>query len=158
MGRLFTKHPKTEAELQSHLDALTGMTKGEQPKLFEHLYSCLSILDTKSSSLLASNAIISAVFAIFMSADLSPFQWIIIHVGMALILASSLLLLLVVWIHWSPTEDLNDLAKYKIDLLRRRDSRTKRYEKAWILSFLAIVALCFFLAIRFVLKFPGCVC
>jgi hypothetical protein len=146
---MFKRSAKTEKTLGAHIEALRGMTESKEQLLFEHLYDCLSILDTKSSSLLAFNSMISAVFAIFMLAQLPRCQWIILNIGLASILTSSLLLLLVVWIHWSPPEDLDDLGRYKLTLLKCRDSRTRKYKTAWIFSFLAVVALCFFLGIRF---------
>ena len=150
---MFRPSAKTEAALGSHINALRTMTESKEQKLFEHLYTCLSILDTKSSSLLAFNSIISAVFAIFMLATLPRAQWIILNIGMASILVSSLLLLLVVLIHWSPPEDLDDLGRYKLVLLKLRSSRTFKYHMAWTFSFLAVGTLCVFLGVRFVLTF-----
>jgi hypothetical protein len=146
MFRLGAGLPKTEAELRGREKALCEMMTGEKKDLFSHLYGCLSILDTKSSSLLASNAITSAVFAIFMSNPLPrPELMITLDVGMASILVSSLFLLWVIRVHWATKDELRDL-----DVLWGLwRSRTISYQLAWYLSVLAIVALLAFLVLRF---------
>jgi hypothetical protein len=149
MFKLGAGLPKTEAELRDHAKALCEMMASEKKDLFSHLYECLSILDTKSSSLLASNAITSAVFAIFMSNPLPRCEWITLNAGMASILVSSLLLLWVVWVHWSTTADLRNLDGHALVLLTVWRSRTICYRLAWFLSVLAIVALLVFLVLRF---------
>lgn len=149
MFKLGAGLPKTEAQFRDHEKALCEMMVSEKKDLFKHLYDCLSILDTKSSSLLASNGIISAVFAIFMSNPLPRFEWITLNVGMASILVSSLLLLWVVWVRWSRTDELRNLDDHALVLLRVWRSRTMNYRLAWFLSGLAIAALFTFLVRRF---------
>jgi hypothetical protein len=125
----------------------------EHQELFKHLYDCLSILDAKSTSLLSFNSIIIAVFAIFMSTGPSGFSWISLNFGMAMILVSCLLLLSVVWIHWSTTANLEDLEKHAIILLDVRRSRTIKYRLAWYFSVGGMVNLSLFLAFRIVSTF-----
>lgn len=107
MFNLYEQLPMDEKALRAHIAALRRITDfQEHQELFDHLYGCLSILDAKSSSLLTFNSIIIAVLAIFMTRRLEGVEWIAINIGMASILVSCLLLLLVVWVHWSTTEDL----------------------------------------------------
>lgn len=148
---MYRRSAKTEEALGAHIKALRSMTESKEQKLFEHLYACLSILDTKSSSLLASNSIITAVFAIFMQMQtlLPRGQWITLNIGMALILLSSLLLLLVVLVRWSSPDELNNPERYTLALLKRRNSRTFIYQTAWAFSFLAVGVLSGFLGWRF---------
>ena len=121
----------------------------EHQALFDHLYECLSILDSKSSSLLSFNSIIIAVFAIFMTGgSLSGGQWVVIAVGMASVLASCLLLLWVVWIHWSTTENLSDLEIHALVLLNVRRTRTIIYRVAWYLAVAAVLCLSVFVVMR----------
>src|SRR5438067_801150 len=129
---LYSQLPKSSDELRRHVAALGRMTnEHEHQSLFDHLYECLSILDSKSASLLSFNSIIIAVFAIFMSGHRSLGQWVTIAVGMASVLVSCLLLLWVVWIHWSTTDNLTDLEKHAFVLLDVRRSRTVMYRLSW---------------------------
>jgi len=120
----------------------------EHQDVFDHLYSCLSILDAKSSSMLAFNSIIIAVFAIFLTGSRTHGEWIIINLGMAAILISALLLLSVVWVHWSATEDLLEAQRHGERLLRVRNSRTLRYRLSWCLAAISLSSLCAFLVLR----------
>lgn len=150
MFRLFEQLPSKREEVDAHIQALAEMTKTHEHRgLFDHLYECLSILDQKSSSLLGFNSIIIAVFAIFMIGDLAHAEWIIVSVGMMAILASSLLLLLVVWVHWSTTKDLADISKHAEKLLDVRRDRTIRYRLAWYFAVLSVLALTTFIIVRF---------
>lgn len=133
---------RTHAERKAHIAALTRAATSEvHESLFQHLYGCLSILDAKAQSLLGFNSIILAVFAIFLTRPLSWGQSIAANAGMALILSSSLLLLSVVWIHWSTTTDLGDVDEHALRLLAVRNRRTLRYRVAWLLSVASLFAL-----------------
>jgi len=156
MFRLYEQLPKDEKALHSHIAALSRMTEvREHQELFNHLYGCLSILDAKSSSLLAFNSIIMAVFAIFMTGVRSRAEWIAVNLGMASILASCLLLLSVVWVHWSTTENLSDIEKHALLLLKVRRSRTIKYRLAWYLAVAALGGLSVFLVLQFILRALG---
>lgn len=149
MFSLYAQLPKDEKALRDHVKALGTLTGvKEHHELFDHLYGCLSILDAKSSSLLSFNSIIIAVFAIFMTTALGRVEWIPISLGMASILVSSLLLLSVVWVHWSTTSNLVDLEKHALILLRVRRSRTIKYRLAWYFAVAALVALTGFFMLR----------
>jgi len=153
MFKLYQQLPKDEGALRDHIEGLRSMTDDRNKAhhaLFDHLYECLSILDSKASSLLGFNSIIIAVFAIFMTGDLDQIGWIVVSIGMASILTSCLLLLSVVWIHWSTTENFLDLERHALILLRVRRVRTIRYRLAW---YCAIFALGFCLPSLLVLPF-----
>jgi hypothetical protein len=151
MFRLRSQLQRTEKDIESHIDVLSGVVLSEEHRyLFDHLYSCLSILDEKSSSMLAFNSIIIAVFAIFMTRDLPLPEWIVTNVGMALILVSALLLLSVVWVHWSTTKDCADSSRHAATLLQVRNSRTFRYRLAWYFAVFSLISLCLLLVLRIV--------
>ena len=99
MFKLFSQLPKRDSDLRSHIVAL-GLIKDEQShqKLFDHLYSCLSILDSKSSSLLGFNSIIIAVFSLFLTKEssLGLLGGVSVGIGMSAVIISCLLLLSVV--------------------------------------------------------------
>lgn len=142
MFRLFDQLQRSDDERKAHIDVLSNVVLSEVHKdLFDHLYSCLSILDAKSQSMLGFNSIILAVFAIFMTRDLTTTQWIVTNIGMAAILCSALLLLSVVWVHWSTTKDCADVNSHSKRLLEVRNSRTVRYRLAWILAVASLLDL-----------------
>jgi hypothetical protein len=156
--KLYDQLPKSEKALKQHVVSLGGMTGGrEHQELFDHLYGCLSILDSKSSSLLSFNSIIIAVFAIFMTGELRGVERITITIGMASVMVSCLLLLSVVWVHWSTTENLSDLESHALVLLRVRRSRTIKYRLAWYFAVGSLGALSAFLIMRGVLSTLGLV-
>ena len=70
--------------------------------------------------MLGFNSIILAVFAIFMTQDLVLAELVLLNGGMASILVSSFLLLSVVWVHWSTTDNLRDLENHAMILLQVR--------------------------------------
>ncbi|MBA7604960.1 MAG: hypothetical protein GH143_07090 [Calditrichaeota bacterium] len=149
MFRLFSQLPRTPDAIKAHIEALSEVVLSEKHKdVFDHLYSCLSILDAKSSSMLSFNSIIIAVFAIFMTGQLTLTERVIANVGMAAILVSALLLLSVVWVHWSPTGDLVDAEQHGKQLLQVRNYRTVRYRIAWYLAVFSLVSLAGFLLVR----------
>lgn len=155
MFRLYDQLPETTEQIERHIKALSNLTSAkDHQELFGHLYSCLSILDSKCSSLLSFNSIIIAVFAIFMTSDLKLTGWIVAHLGMALILVSSLCLLSVIWVHWSTTDHLSDLKQHSVTLLQVRRSRTIRYRLAWYFSVLSLLCLAVFVAGRFFARLP----
>ena len=150
MLNLFSQIQRTDSQRDDHIDVLSKVVLSEvHQDLFNYLYSCLSILDSKSQSMLGFNSIILAVFAIFMTRDLTSAQWIVTNVGMATILMSSLLLLSVVWVHWSTTEDLADAHAHARTLLAVRNLRTLRYRLAWLLGVISLLALALVLILRF---------
>lgn len=146
---LYSEIPKDAKSLEAHVCALETMANASQHQsLFDHLYGCLSILDSKSSSLLSFNSIIIAVFAIFMTRELTLVGWMLVDIGMASILASCFLLLSVVWVHWSTTDHLIDFKAHALTLLNVRRDRTLRYRLAWYLAVAALFLLALFLLSR----------
>jgi hypothetical protein len=151
--RLFHQLPSSRAETEAHIAALCRSSNDpEHQALFGHLYGCLSILDDKCASLLSFNSIVIAVFAIFLTANLTAAGVVIVNIGMAGVLASSLLLMSVVWIHWSTTADLSDPREHAVRLLGVRRSRTVRYRLAWWFSTSAILVLATFVGWRFLTR------
>lgn len=146
---LYSQLPTGRDELRKHIESLSRMAnQREHQELFSHLYECLSILDSKSSSLLSFNSIIIAVFAIFMTGELVWFEWIAVSVGMATILVSCLLLLWVVWIHWSTTENLANPENHALVLLDVRRGRTIQFRLAWYLAVTSVICLIVFLLLH----------
>jgi len=136
--------PRTRAELEQHRAALSEIiTNDTNEKMFEHLYESLTILDSKSSSLLSFNSVLVAVFAIFVSTQARPVLWISGGIGLALTLVSSYLLLSVVWVHWSTTDHLGKgkVSEHELKLLDVRKQRTILYRWAWNLARAAVLAL-----------------
>jgi len=138
------------AERDAQLKALRRMTTDvEHQPVIEYLYQCLSILDSKCSSLLSFNSIVMAVFAIFMtSQDLTVFQKTSIAIGTLTVLMSSLLLLGVVRITWATSEELSDLDGHVRILMDVRTSRTDTYRYAWYFSVAAVFGLGLFFGLR----------
>lgn len=142
MFRILAQLPKTREELEKHVEALVRAHSSEEhEELFQHLYGCLSILDDKASSLLSFNSIVIAVFAIVMTSPITSTGFFLAGAGMAAVTISSVLLMSVVWIHWSTTDDLKKLDEHAYRLLQVRRSRTIRYRLAWWFSMLGIFAL-----------------
>jgi type IV secretory pathway VirB3-like protein len=153
MLKIFEQLPFTQTELKIHTDALSKMSKDKDHKsLFSHLYECLSIIDGKSASLLSFNSIIIAVFAIFMAGVPSTIESAVLGSGILLVIVSSILLLFVVWIHWSTTNELCDLDEHAITLLKVRRARTIRYRIAWYFSIGSISLLTLFVIIRLIVS------
>ena len=57
---------------------------------------------------------------------------------------SSIFCLSVVWIHWSSTEDFDDIDKHIESLIIVRDYRTRKYRIAWNLAIINTVLLLLF--------------
>lgn len=148
MFKLFSQLPKSDADFERHIYALRKMVnQAEHQKIFDHLYASLSILDSKSSSLLGFNSIIIAVFALFLTqgGELGRFGGISLGVGMASVIISCFFLLSVVWVQWSATDELSDPRRHEIDLLKVRKSRTLKYRLAWYFAKTSVISLSVFL-------------
>jgi hypothetical protein len=148
MSKLFAQPPKSDADLQAHIAALKRLqSHSAYEKAFDHLYSCLTILDSKSTSLLSFNSIIIAVFALFLTAkeSLGRFGGIAVGVGISAVIISCFLLLSVVWVQWSTTKEFSEPDHHNVKLLRIRWRRTIRYQLAWCFTVIAILSLSVFL-------------
>jgi len=147
MFNLYAQLPKCDSDLREHVAALKDAIGEDKDKLFDHLYGCLTILDSKSSSLLAFNSIIIAVFAVFLAGqtNLGLYGGVCVGAGMAAVIVSCFLLLSVVWIHWSTTDDFSDRDRHAFDLLKVRRTRTLKYRLAWYFSVTSVLGLSAFL-------------
>jgi hypothetical protein len=145
MFKLYAQLPKRDSDIRKHVAALTKAI-GED-KLFEHLYGCLTILDSKSSSLLAFNSIIIAVFAVFLTAPthLGFYGGVCVGAGMTAVIVSCFLLLSVVWVYWSTTDDFHNRDNHAFHLLKVRRDRTLKYRLAWYFSVTSVLGLSAFL-------------
>jgi|SRR5689334_18248649 len=145
MFKLHAQLPKSDSDLREHVAALKGAIGPD--KLFDHLYGCLTILDSKSSSLLGFNSIIIAVFAVFLAGqtNLGVYGGVCVGAGMAAVIVSCFLLLSVVWVHWSTTHDFANRDRHALNLLKVRRTRTLRYRLAWYFSVTSVLSLSAFL-------------
>lgn len=136
--------PSGQGKIISYEENLICLFKDEVGQsIFEHLYANLTILDAKCASLLQFNSVLMAVFAIFI-AKIEP------HVanvpgllGILFALLSSLLLLQVVWVHWSTSDHMQSPETHMTKLLAVRRARTIFYRIAWNLSQIAGICLLF---------------
>lgn len=116
--------------------------------LFIHMYDNLTILDAKSGSLLQFNSVLMAIFAIFIAKTVFSLVNVIGFLGIVLALLSSLLLLQVVWVHWSTSDHMHSPSRHMAKLLSVRKTRTICYRIAWNLSQLSGVCLFIFIVIK----------
>jgi len=128
---------------KKYLDAVREVLVPEHKAVFDYLYECLSIIDGKAASLLQFNSIIIAAMTVLMvlltqqRAHLESWLSAIViltALTLAMMLLSSAILLLAVWIYWAPTKDIKG-ARYIDELLQRRTHRTLIYKVAWLMSF-----------------------
>jgi len=126
---------------------MTSNTKDEA--LMDHLYGTLSILDGKSSSMLTFNGIMLAVYVIYLAGStINRPQFVLANLGTLTVLISSVLLLSVVWVYWSTTEQLRDGRNHYLNLVDVRKTRTIRYRLAWCFSFAGVVTLVLLLVVE----------
>lgn len=150
MLRINENLPGTPDEFNDHLDALMKLRADKQYKeVFDHLYDCLSILDTKSASLLAFNALVLVVYTINFTqfGQYASFSYILLYMGLAFLALSASQLLLIVWVRWSDLDNLqgeNPLRQHALKLIEVRKRRTIRYRWAWWFSIVALVSMLLF--------------
>lgn len=143
----------THADRERHIAALIHLRSNEndhQRQLFDFFYQALNILDSKTSNLMRFNSIQFAICSLLISPNIkdSALQgdfWstavISIAVGAILSFISAFILLTVIWVHWSETDDLTDAQSHLHRLLSIRNSRTRRYRIAWMVSMLSLLGL-----------------
>ena len=135
--------PSDQPQRNAHINHLKQILGDDAHKsLFNHLYDSLSILDSKSASLLQFNSVLAAVFTLFLQGEKIP----LIHfvagvVGIVAALASCYLLLNVVWVHWSTGDHMTTADLHSDKLLRVRAERTVGYRIAWNWSKVAVLDL-----------------
>jgi len=157
MWGLHSQLPKTKQECVAHLDALAKTAAKEMHRdIFGHLYTSLTILDTKSASLLQFDSILIAVYSIYIVNARSEIFALWLSAGVISVILSAMTLLNVVWIHWSTTGDFLDPADHVLDLLSVRNRRTVLYRTSWYGAFFGVSLLLIFLLdeILFRLKLP----
>jgi len=130
--------------------------------LCSHMYENLSILDTKSSGLIGSNAITTAIFALLALSPSSAGTLFaatnvvrIVSMGFLIISLISLILnVSVLVVYWSTTTEYSE-ATSTVDrarsLIRIRNGRTRRYRVAFVIH-LAILCLALTLFVAILLK------
>ena len=141
--RIHSHLPEGREALERHVKALGTMLSAQKHQaVFDHLYETLSILDSKSATLLQFNSVLIAVFAIYLQSNTFQWAWVWALLGLIVVLVSSCLLLLVVWVHWSSTEEMErdpDLHAY--NLMQVRQERTVSYRLAWNFSVASVLIL-----------------
>ncbi len=147
--------PKTKQETNQHLRLLTRMTMSKRNKpIFDHLYDCLSILDSKSSFLLTFNSLVLVVYTISFDKHFKIDNHILgipLLLGAICSVISSFFLLKIVWVDWSATTSLSNLSDHAFELLSVRKQRTIHYRLAWHLSRISLVILSIFLIFIFLM-------
>lgn len=134
--------PESESESRKYIENLSNLLGDQrQEPLFNHLYENLSILDAKSASLLQFNSILIAVFTIFLTAGITTIPFYVAVAGILATLASSYLLLEVIWVHWSTADQMEVSESHGLKLLEVRKSRTILYRIAWNFSKGAVLAI-----------------
>lgn len=135
------RSPEAQRE---HLLAIRNM-QHEIGNSFEHdhLYSCLSILDVKSTSLLTYNSILFAASSITLANFEKKITVGSILVFTALVLGAlaSALCLHVIWVYWTDTRDFESNEAIYYNLLAVRNARTISYRLSWVISQTSMVLL-----------------
>lgn len=150
----YRQQPINEQDKKDYIKAIKNISQASNAahfKLFNHFYDLLSILDNKATSLLTYNSIVMAIIAWFHK---YIYNWVLFIIAVLFIL-SSILLISVIWVHWSTKEELNDIDKNLASLLIVTCSRTVRYRLAWACSFCTILLLSFFAIIKFFISILG---
>lgn len=143
--------PKKEDE-KTYLISLTELINNKkQEAVFNHLYENLSILDAKSAALLQVNAILAAIFSIFLTSKTSEFVFFDSVIGIITTLISSYLLLDVVWVHWSTTDHMKNSETHELKLIEVRKERTICYRQSWNFTRVSVIAI-FILACTLVIE------
>jgi hypothetical protein len=127
------------------------LSKDEESKavreLCTDLYGDLSILDSKSNGLIASNAITTAVFSLLaLSSSLLGPGGLIQSAALLLLMLSIVALMLnvsVLYVYWSTTDDISHVrGSVRVEkLIRLRNRRTRRYRIAFLVHFAVLGAL-----------------
>ena len=140
-------------ERAKHIEALNKVRNNPiHSHHFDFLYENLNILDSKTATLLAFNSIILAVVAIFQSGSQILAYTIIYSLCIIILLVSCILCLQIVWIHWSTTEDLQNVESHCNNLFKVRYKRTIKYRIAWWLALSSLTAFLIVRVIEIILK------
>jgi hypothetical protein len=130
----------TKQERLDQLEALDEIADNEaHARHFDFLYENLSILDSKAAALLQFNSILLAVISIFQSAAGTKILSASYGICILLTLFSCLLSLYIVWIHWSKTDELQNVERHCRQLFKVRRNRTIIYRVGWYLAFTSVL-------------------
>jgi hypothetical protein len=124
-------------EKRRHLMALRQLQPREDDVFeHEHLYACLSVLDSKAIGLLSYDSIVVAATAVLLSIFAKTFNAGSVLIFMALVLSglAASLCLYVIWIFWTGTTDFENAQDLFVCLLEIRNRRTIAYRMAWVMS------------------------
>lgn len=156
MFRIYDNLPRSDIEKKEHLATLAKlMTDNVHSRLFDHLYTTLTVLDTKSASLLQFNSIVTAIYSLLITNAHFGKAIAVFYFGLLLSILSSCYLLLIIWVHWSTTDHLKDSEKHIYALLDVRFSRTIRYRRAWQLSVCSFALLVISFILYMLISLPG---
>jgi hypothetical protein len=155
--------PVDERGIRSYIAAWTSLleeagraTAGEiQKSLFDHLYENLSVLDTKTGIVISLNGILIASYVFVIApvanrvspADAPAFLLAVVYSTIAVMLC-----LRVIWVHWSPQENLRDAASHMRALIMLRTRRTIEFRRAWTFTAVSLTALVILIANQFLLR------
>lgn len=110
MFGIYENLPRDDAEFEKHLNALIRLRADPKYKdVFDHLYDCLSILDAKSASLLAFNALVLVIYTINFTqfGQYSDLSHLFLYAGIGALAVSAVLLLRILWVRWSDLDILD---------------------------------------------------
>jgi hypothetical protein len=133
-----------------YIERLRTLNENAAQKLvFEHLYTNLDVLDTKSSSLIQFVATLTTIYAGLIALRFSDLhrlmnEWVLnasLFSGAVCIFVAGILFLLVERVFWSPAEDIADPDTHARNLLEVRDHRTVQYRLGWLFSIGAYILL-----------------
>lgn len=134
---LFDLLNKREVDLLGTIEIMIQ----EKDERHRYLYEMLTVLDSKSSSLMIFNSVMAIVTA-------EPFFVTIKHDKVILFLVllatiSSFISFFVVRVSWPFLGKADHESELK-DLARALDGRTRLYQASWLISFFAVIALIIF--------------
>lgn len=146
--------PLGNEAIKAYIGAWTSLLKRTAPSneravqqiLFDHLYSNLNVLDSKTGSLIQLNGILMAAYTIVIGPyddrlTLHTNARDLFFVGVAYATWALFRCLSVIWVHWSSTDNLRDPEQHMEKLILVRNARTIVYRRAWTFSILSLVAL-----------------
>ena len=132
----------TDAARGEELKAIQEAFPSTSERL-EFLYGSLSIVDGKAASLLSFNGIGLAALAVWLGYIQPNWFHLSLDFVFVLLLISCIICLNTVRVYWSPAEHFQQSA-LQMELLKRRDSRTRQYRMSWWLSGVGVALLTVF--------------
>lgn len=108
------------------------------------LYELLNIIDSKASALLSFNALLLAAISIWLGYVPPNFLHLSLDLVFLVLLASCILLLPIIWLHWTQLRGAKKRKAVKpkaVELDNLRKTRTTLYRTSWTLSMIAVGAI-----------------